>query len=130
AGNAVVPATVSYDAATRTATLDPSGSLTPGASYTMLVRGGPADPRVKDLAGNALSANASWSFTVAPLSLSISDTAVTEGNSGTVNASFLVTLSAPSSQTVSVSYSTGGGTATPGSDYLAVPPTVLTFDPG
>jgi hypothetical protein len=31
--------------------------------YTVTVRGGASDPRVKDLAGNALATNDSWSFT-------------------------------------------------------------------
>ena len=41
-------------------------------------------------------------------SLSIDDVTVTEGNSGTVNANFTVTLSAPSAQSVSVGYATAG----------------------
>ena len=65
AANALVAATVSYDAATRTATLDPAPTLAAGVSYTATVRGGTADPRVKDLAGNALQTSAAWSFTTA-----------------------------------------------------------------
>jgi hypothetical protein len=51
--------------------------------------------------------------------LSIADASVTEGNSGTVNLNFAVTLSAASLSDVSVSYATGGGTATAGTDYTA-----------
>jgi Domain of unknown function (DUF4082)/Bacterial Ig-like domain len=65
AANALVAATVSFDAATRTATLDPTPTLTAGVSYTATVRGGTTDPRVKDLAGNALQTSATWSFTTA-----------------------------------------------------------------
>ncbi|WP_051244526.1 DUF4082 domain-containing protein [Azohydromonas australica] len=64
AGTAVA-ATVSYDAASRTATLVPNASLATSTAYTATVRGGGTDPRVKDLAGNALANSASWSFTTA-----------------------------------------------------------------
>ncbi len=63
AANAVVASTVTYDAATRTATLTPSSSLATSSSYTATVRGGTVDPRIKDLAGNALASSVSWSFT-------------------------------------------------------------------
>jgi hypothetical protein len=61
--NALVAATVTYDAATATAILTPTAPLTPSAVFTATVKGGSTDPRVKDAAGNALSADASWSFT-------------------------------------------------------------------
>ncbi len=61
--NALVAATVSYDAATRRAILNPSGNLAPGTRFTATVRGGATDPRVKDLAGNPLAASLTWSFT-------------------------------------------------------------------
>jgi hypothetical protein len=60
---AAVPATVSYDPATLTVTLDPTAPLSPGVLYTALVRGGSTDPRVKDVAGNALVATFTWNFT-------------------------------------------------------------------
>src|SRR5262249_26363030 len=46
-----------------TATLTPSQPLRPAAAYTWIVRGGAAEPRVKDRAGNALPYAATWSFT-------------------------------------------------------------------
>jgi hypothetical protein len=61
--------------------------------------------------------------------LSIGDVTVTEGNSGTVNATFVVSLSNASYQAITVSYATADGTATAGTDYTAVSGT-LTFDPG
>ena len=61
--------------------------------------------------------------------ISIGDVTVTEGNSGTVNANFQVSLSSASGQTVSVGYSTADGTATAGSDYVAVGGS-LVFTPG
>ncbi|HNE56424.1 MAG TPA: Calx-beta domain-containing protein [Leptospiraceae bacterium] len=63
-------------------------------------------------------------------SLSINNVSVTEGNAGTVNADFTVTLSAASGRSVTVDYSTSNGTASAGSDYTAIPTTTLTFNPG
>lgn len=61
--------------------------------------------------------------------ISISNVTVTEGNAGTVNAEFDVSMNTTSSQEVTVDYSTSEGSASAGSDYLAVPG-VLTFDVG
>ncbi|OZA95643.1 MAG: hypothetical protein B7X67_25270, partial [Rhizobiales bacterium 39-66-18] len=47
--------------------------------------------------------------------LSVADAAVAEGDSGTSDLAFTVSLSAPSATPVTVSYSTAGGTATAGS---------------
>ena len=52
-------------------------------------------------------------------SLSIGNVTVTEGNSGTVNATFTVSLSAASGQTVTVNYATADGTAVAPGDYTA-----------
>ena len=60
-------------------------------------------------------------------SLVIDDVTVNE-TAGT--ATFTVTLSAASGQTVSVNVATSNGTATAGADYTAVPSTTLTFAPG
>src|SRR5207245_7052141 len=61
--------------------------------------------------------------------ISIDDVTVTEGNSGTVDAIFHVTLSASSSQTITVDYATANGTATAPTDYQSANNT-LTFNPG
>ncbi len=63
--SALVSASVTYDSATRTATLDPTSNLTNSTTYTATVKGGATDPRVKDSAGNALASNFTWSFTTA-----------------------------------------------------------------
>jgi probable HAF family extracellular repeat protein len=55
---------------------------------------------------------------------SIGDTSVSEGHEGTRSASLTVTLSPPSSQPVTLSYSTFDGTAAAGSDYEAASGTV------
>lgn len=64
----------------------------------------------------------------APPAISIDDVTVTEGNSGTTNATFTVTLSALSSQTVTVNYTTANGAATAGTDYQSTSGT-LSFTP-
>ncbi|HYW73009.1 MAG TPA: Calx-beta domain-containing protein, partial [Pyrinomonadaceae bacterium] len=61
--------------------------------------------------------------------LSIDDITTTEGDSGTTNAVFTVTLTPSSNQTVSVDYFTPDVTATAGTDYQFVSGT-LTFNPG
>jgi YVTN family beta-propeller protein len=63
AASALVTATVSWNATTRVVTLTPSAPLAAATTYTATVRGGATDPRVKDVAGNALAANQTWSFT-------------------------------------------------------------------
>ena len=62
-------------------------------------------------------------------SLAIDDVTVVEGNSGTTNAVFTVTLNAASGQTVTVNYATADGTATQPADYTSTSGT-LTFTPG
>ncbi len=58
---ALVPATVSYDASSSTAKLVPTSTLSYTSTYTALVKGS----LIKDLAGNALASNYTWSFTTA-----------------------------------------------------------------
>ena len=61
--------------------------------------------------------------------LSIDDATLVEGNSGSADAVFTVTLDSASGQTVTVSYATVDGTATAGADFTATTGT-LTFAPG
>ena len=72
--NALVPATVSYDAASTTATLTPSASLQTAALYTASVLTG-----VIDTNGNALAAPVTWSFATAPPAV-----APTQGSGGPI----------------------------------------------
>ena len=64
--------------------------------------------------------------------VSIADQTVTEGTgAGTTPATFTITLSAASGRDVTVQASTvDGGSASPGSDYTALPPTTVTFEEG
>jgi hypothetical protein len=79
-------------------------------------------PRLETLDGRCLpSANAA---------ISISDVALSEGDSGQTAFDFTVSLSEASSKTVSVKYATANGTATTGdNDYVATSGT-LKFAPG
>ena len=61
--NALVAAAVTYSATSRRATLNPTPTLAALTTYTVTVKGGATDPRVKDVAGNALSTSTIWSFT-------------------------------------------------------------------
>ena len=56
--------------------------------------------------------------------LVIDDVSVTEGDTGTTNASFTVSLSSPSGQTVTANFATANGTATAPADYAAAAGTV------
>jgi hypothetical protein len=52
-------------------------------------------------------------------SISVGDGTVTEGNTGTKNALFTLTLSAASEKTIKVTFSTADGSALAGQDYVA-----------
>lgn len=65
----LITATVTYNAANNTATLTPNGFLAGSTSYSVTVRGGTTG--VKDLAGNALARNFSWTFTTGTASFTI-----------------------------------------------------------
>jgi Bacterial Ig-like domain/NPCBM/NEW2 domain len=56
-----INAAVTYNATTRTVTLNPSGNLAGGALYTATINGGSTG--VKDAAGNPLTTNKVWTFT-------------------------------------------------------------------
>ena len=58
---------------------------------------------------------------------SINSPSVVEGDSGSVNLVFTVTLSAASTSSLTVDYARTGGTATSGTDYTAVASNTLTF---
>jgi methionine-rich copper-binding protein CopC len=66
-----VQATVSYDSATRKATLDPNADLVAGANYTATVSTG-----VRDAAGNALGST-SWTFGTVPAADTVRPTVTT-----------------------------------------------------
>jgi DNA-binding phage protein len=84
-----VAAQVGYDAATKKATLDPQVDLDPSSSYTATLKSGISG--VKDLAGNPLAQDKTWSFTTAsatpPQDTTPPETGIDAGPSGTVSSS-------------------------------------------
>jgi Calx-beta domain-containing protein/lectin family protein len=83
-------------------------------------------------ATNAAIAKAQGVVTIVdddPVRISINDVSQNEGNAGTSPMTFTVSLSNPSTSTVTVTYQTANNTATAPSDYVALPATVLTFNP-
>jgi len=71
-----------------------------------------------------------WPTSVSTLpQITIDRISVTEGNSGTKPATFTVSLSNRSTQTISVDYATANGNALAGTDYIATSGT-LSFAPG
>jgi uncharacterized repeat protein (TIGR01451 family) len=84
--------------------------------------------------GNATLGTASGTGTIqnddAQPSVSIDSVSQSEGNSGTTPFAFTVSLSNPSSQTVTVNYTTADGTATVADGDYAAASGTLTFAPG
>ncbi|MDQ0145486.1 Ig-like domain-containing protein [Pseudarthrobacter niigatensis] len=62
-GTAPVAATVSYGSAGKIVTLNPDADLVSGTKYTATIKGGTNG--VRDVAGNALAADKTWTFTTA-----------------------------------------------------------------
>ena len=145
--------TVNYaDAGTGTAssgtdyTALTAGTLTFAAgetskTITVAVRGDALDEADETVevklsgAVNATIATATGTGTItdddAAPTLSITSPSVGEGNSGTANLTFRVSLSAASGRQVTVNYADAGtGTATSGTDYEALAAGTLTFEPG
>lgn len=125
---------------TATSSLPEGTVIAPGASLTETVTFKPfALGTVSDtwsINGDDNSGKQTVTFTgtgvtgVLP-SLYASDVTVLRPLSGTATATFTVTLDAPSSVPVTVSYQTKNGTAIAANgDYVAIPPTTLTFQPG
>src|SRR5260221_8383692 len=86
-----------------------------------------------DYSGNANLAASSGSLSGGQLvkpSLSINDVSFAEGNSGTTNLIFTVTLAAASNLTVNVDYATANGTATLADNDYQTASGTLTFNPG
>jgi uncharacterized repeat protein (TIGR03803 family) len=99
-------------------------TYTPSAAFA-----GPDSFKFKATDSHGATSNvATVSITVRP-QVSINDRRVREGNAGTRYAVFLVRLSGPSAQAVTVTYQTADGTATAGSDYTAISSGTLSFSP-
>jgi hypothetical protein len=96
----------------------------PGALFGVFHHQG--DPQLarfyfKDVAGRIVDEFLVTAGPGPPLpALAIDDVAIEEGDAGRVDAVFRVTLSLANGEDVAVDYASGGGTATPGADYLPV----------
>lgn len=71
AAGTVVPTAVTYNASTRTATLDPASNLTNDTKYTATLIGGTS--AIRDAAGTPLTGT-SWTFTTGPVPVAIAVT--------------------------------------------------------
>jgi hypothetical protein len=131
-GNSTLSVLLGTGAGTLTLPLD----FTAGSWPTAVAVGDFNDDGLPDVAAansgsgdiSILLNDGDWPAFDAP-SISITDVTVTEGNSGTLAATFTVSLSKISSETVSIHYATTSGTAVAGSDFVAKEGT-LTFIPG
>lgn len=106
--------------ANRTVTVTPASGQTGTVTITLTVQDGEGATSTDTFVVNVHSSIPT---------LSVSSPTVTEGDSGTVNAVFTISLSQASSTTVTVVYNTGGGNATAGADYTSASGT-LTFTAG
>lgn len=78
----VIPSTVTLNSSDqKTITIDPSASLEFSTSYTLTIKGGGTDPRIKDIAGNALAADSTVSFTTRAPTYSTIYSVTDDGNS-------------------------------------------------
>jgi hypothetical protein len=112
----------------KTITVAVNGDTTPEPDETFAVNlSNPTNATIAD--GQGIGTIKNDDTAASPPGISINDAAVTEGNSGTTDAIFTVTLSAVSSSTVTVNFATADGTATAGSDYQSRTGT-LSFAPG
>ncbi|HET6573303.1 MAG TPA: Calx-beta domain-containing protein [Fimbriiglobus sp.] len=130
-------ATVSVLLGTGSGAFKPPVTAAAGSSPSGVAVGDFNDDGLTDAASANFTANSVsvllndsvWPALDAP-SITVNDVTVTEGNTGTADATFTVSLSAASGQTVTVHYATVDGTATAdGGDYQVTSGT-LTFAPG
>jgi hypothetical protein len=110
----------------QTITVNVNGDTTFEPDETLTVNlSNPTNATITDAQGTGTITNDD-----APPGLSINDISTVEGNSGTTDYVFTVSLASASGLSVSVTVQTVDGTATAGSDYGAVAATLLTFAPG
>ncbi len=103
----------------------PDGVVEANETFTVMLQS-PVNATLGDASGTVTITNDD----AAPLpSLAVNDVSVLEGTGAAPAAVFTVTLSAASTQTVTVAYVTANGTATAPADYAAGSGT-LTFAPG
>ncbi len=70
-GNVVIPGTVTLTGGGTIITFIPNSDLAIGTNYTLTLIGGLVEPLIKDISGNAMASNYSWSFTTGGLILPV-----------------------------------------------------------
>ncbi len=91
-GTTTVPAAVSYNSTNNVATLNPTADLAASTTYTATIKGGSTG--VKDVAGNALASDRTWTFTTAsagggtPETVTLTATADSYVSSGAAGTNF------------------------------------------
>ncbi|PSF36815.1 hypothetical protein C7H19_12675 [Aphanothece hegewaldii CCALA 016] len=109
--------TFAANSATKTLTLNPTGDTTIEPDETIaliLTRNAAYNIGTTDIVVGTITNDDG----VLP-TLSINDITLTEGNSGTKNATFTITRTGTATQPITVNFATANGTATAGSDYTA-----------
>ncbi len=104
-------------------------SATPAGGYEFLAWTGDCTGSTCDLTMDVDHTVGATFGVASSVGVSVDDVSLTEGDCGTSNMTFTVSLSSPSLSTVTVTYQTQDGTATQGEDYTLTSG-MLTFDPG
>ena len=126
-GTTTIPGTMSYSGTT--AVFTPANVLVANAIYTARVAGG--DNGVRDLVGNLMLADYTWTFTTAQDTTPPTVTATTPASGGSnigVNAAISVTFSEPVDQT-SIAFSLRIGGGPPAAGSLTYSGTTAIFTP-
>lgn len=104
----------------------PNGVIDPGSQSTFVVAFNPSQPGLRKaqiVIPNTDPDENPYIFAVQGVgsqkSVTVGDVAVTEGNAGTTNANFTVSLSSASANDVFISFVTSDGTAVAGADYIS-----------
>ncbi|MEJ7759788.1 MAG: Ig-like domain-containing protein [Gemmatimonadaceae bacterium] len=130
ATGAVIPGTVTYNAATRTAEFKPTSGLPNPVNFTATVTTG-----VKDISGNRLAADVSWTFTTRDAtgptvtSITPANGAVGVSTSTTINVTFSEAIDPATINATNFTVRTSSGAAVPGTVTYNAATRVATFTP-
>jgi methionine-rich copper-binding protein CopC len=106
-GGQLIAASVSYNASTRIATLQPSSPLATATTYTARLRGGSTSPRITDLAGNPLASDVTWSFSTVSSDTTPPTVTSTTPSSGATNVATGTSINATFSEAIDQSTVSG-----------------------
>jgi len=107
-GNSVVPATVTVNGAD--VTITPNSPLGIVTTYTVTLEGGLTPPQIKDISGNALAADYTWSFTTGGLTApQVTGNPSNASTCSNAPVSFTSTATGIPTPTVQWQYSSDGG---------------------